>query len=206
MGDRKDIRGKYANNTKEVQMKTIASSQWLRTYYFTRAAVAATWVGAALTIGKSMPPVSTALLIAYPAWDAAANLIDARQCGGLSANPSQLFNLLVSVITTAAVIWSLGYSSHAVLVVLGVWATLSGLLQLATGVRRWRTGAQWAMILSGAQSALAGGFIIKRAADIAAPAASDIAAYAAFGGFYFFVSAIWLTVLMARSSSTERTA
>ncbi|MCJ2138637.1 DUF308 domain-containing protein [Methylobacterium sp. E-066] len=187
-------------------MQETASSEWLRTYYFTRAAVAAAWVGAALTIGKSMPPVSIALLIAYPAWDAAANLIDARRSGGLKANPSQQLNFLVSLLTTAAVIWSVGYSSHTVLVVFGVWATLSGLLQLATGVRRWRTGAQWAMVLSGAQSALAGGFIIKRAADIAAPAASDIAAYATFGGFYFLVSAIWLTVLMARSSSTERTA
>ena len=46
-------------------------------------------------------------------------------------------------------------------IIFGAWAILSGLLQLGTAVRRWkRFGAQWAMVLSGGQSALAGGFFI----------------------------------------------
>ena len=62
---------------------------------------------------------------------------------------------------TAATISVLIEDLHAVLAVFGAWAILAGLLQFATGLRRWRSyGAQWSMILSGAQSALAGGFFI----------------------------------------------
>jgi uncharacterized membrane protein HdeD (DUF308 family) len=93
-----------------------------------------------------------------------------------------------------------------VLAVFGAWATLSGLLQLATGVRRWAAGGQWAMVLSGAQSALAGVFFIKRSLAEPIPGIKDIAPYAAFGAFYFFVSTVWLTVRMARTASVERTA
>ncbi len=44
------------------------------------------------------------------------------------------------------------------------WAILSPLFQLITGRsgRQKSYGAQWAMILSGAQSALAGTFFLKR--------------------------------------------
>jgi len=82
---------------------------------------------------------------------------------------------------------------NAVLGVFGAWAILAGLLQLATGVQRWKSfGAQWAMILSGAQSALAGGFFISRSLGNAVPGIADIAPYAAFGAFYFAASALWL--------------
>ena len=85
--------------------------------------------------------------------------------------------------------------THAVLAVFGLWAILSGLLQLYTGFRRWRSyGAQWTMILSGAQSALAGGFMIHQSLGTVPPGILDVAPYAAFGAFYFLVSAVWLTV------------
>lgn len=173
--------------------------RWLKNYYFTRAGVAVAWVAAAFAVGASMPPIAAALLLAYPAWDAIANIGDAQRSGGLIANPSQALNAAVSVITTVAVLIALGQSLHAVLAVFGVWASLAGLFQLITGVRRWRTGAQWAMILSGAQSMLAGGFFIKQAMGAATPGITDIAPYAAFGAFYFLVSAVWLTVALARN-------
>jgi hypothetical protein len=66
-------------------------------------------------------------------------------------------------------------------------------------VRRWKAyGAQWAMALSGLQSAIAGAVFLKRAAAAAAPNATSIAPYVLFGAFYFLVSAIWLTVTQAR--------
>ncbi|PXW51429.1 short repeat uncharacterized protein DUF308 [Methylobacterium sp. B4] len=92
------------------------------------------------------------------------------------------------------------------LAVFGVWAILSGLLQLATGVRRWNAGAQWAMALSGAQSALAGTYFIFKANGASTPGITDIAPYAAFGAFYFLVSAVWLTVAQARKGATQRIA
>lgn len=175
-----------------------AASRWLISYYFTRAGVSIAWVTAAFTFGRGMPPIAAALLIAYPAWDAIANLVDAQRSGGLKANRSQALNVAVSTVTTIAVAIALGQSLHAVLAVFGAWAILSGLFQLATGVRRWNTGAQWAMVLSGAQSALAGGFFIKQATGAATPGITDIAPYAAFGAFYFLISAIWLSVKLSR--------
>ncbi|MEI9429791.1 DUF308 domain-containing protein [Mesorhizobium sp. Cs1299R1N3] len=175
-----------------------AASQWLKSYYFLRAGFSVAWVAAAFTLGKGAPPVAALLLVAYPAWDAIANSLDARRSGGLKANPSQALNAAVSTITAIAVLIALGQGPHAVLAVFGAWAILSGLFQLATGVRRWRAGAQWAMVLSGAQSALAGGFFIKQAIGAATPGITDIAPYAAFGAFYFLVSAVWLIVMQAR--------
>jgi uncharacterized membrane protein HdeD (DUF308 family) len=176
-----------------------AGNKWLKSYYFTRAAVSVVWVAAAFTVGKSMPVVAGVLLLVYPAWDAAANLVDAQRNGGLKRNPTQALNTVVSAITTVAVAIALGMSMNAVLGVFGIWAALSGLLQLATGIRRWKSyGAQWAMILSGAQSVLAGVFFFKQANAPEAPSITDIAPYAAFGAFYFLVSAMWLTVSDAR--------
>jgi hypothetical protein len=181
------------------------SSRWLSSYYVLRAGVSVGWVAAAFTIGKAMPPAAAALLVAYPAWDAVANLIDARRTGGLAANPSQALNAAASAVVAVAVAVALGSGLHAVLAVFGVWAILSGLLQLATGVRRWRAGAQGAMVLSGAQSALAGTHFIVKANGAVTPGITDIAPYAAFGAFYFLVSAVWLTVARARQGVTERT-
>ena len=94
---------------------------------------------------------------------------------------------------------ALGEGMNAVLGVFGVWAGLAGILQLATAVRRWKSvGAQWAMILSGAQSALAGGFFLKQSFGAATPGITDIAPYAAFGAFYFLVSAVLLTISSRR--------
>lgn len=169
--------------------------RWLKPYYFWRAAFSVLWVAAAFTVGKSIPVLAALLLLVYPAWDAAANFVDAQRNGGLKRNRSQAFNMIASSATAAAVAIALGMSMNAVLGVFGVWAILAGAFQLATGVRRWKThAAQWAMILSGAQSMLAGVFFIRRASGTTAPSVADIAPYAAFGAFYFLVSALWLMV------------
>jgi uncharacterized membrane protein HdeD (DUF308 family) len=177
----------------------VAARQWLQSYYLLRAAVSGVWVAAAFMFGTTATVVAAALLVVYPAWDAAANLIDARQHGGLKRNPTQAVNAVVSAVTTAAVAAALTMSMNAVLAVFGVWATVAGLLQLATGVRRWKSyGAQWAMILSGAQSGLVGVLFLKQASAPATPSIADIAPYAGFGAFYFLVSAVWLLASDAR--------
>jgi hypothetical protein len=172
--------------------------RWLQTYYFIRAGVTVVWIAAALTIGARVPPIATALLLAYPAWDAIANIGDAQRSGGLMNNPSQALNAAISIITTIAVFIAFASGPHAVIAVFGVWAMLSGLAQLVTGIRRWNAGGQWAMILSGLQSTLAGTFFIKLATGTGHPGITDIVPYAAFGAFYFLVSALWLTVRSAR--------
>ena len=53
--------------------------------------------------------------------------------------------------------------------------------------------------LGGAQSALAGTHFVVKAGGPEAPDITGVAPYAAFGAFYFLVSAIWLTVREARA-------
>ena len=177
---------------------TLASTQhkpqeaWLTTYYFTRAAFSLAWLLAAVKVAPHSS-ASAILLIAYPAWDALANLVDGKRSGGFKANPTQALNGLVSLAVAAAVALSLP-DMHRVLAVFGVWAILSGILQLATGARRWkRHGAQWPMLLSGAQSALAGGFFVVQSSGAAEPSVAGIAGYAGFGALYFLLSALTLS-------------
>jgi len=177
------------------QSRAASSNGWLKSYYYLRFAVSAAWVAAAFTVAKSSLPLAAAMLVAYPAWDALANYIDARRTGGLSRNKSQLLNFVVSIVTAIAIAIALGHSMNAVLSVYGVWAVVAGVLQLLTALRRWKTnGAQWAMILSGAQSALAGVFFVKMAGGTEIIGITNVAPYAAFGAFYFLVSALWLSV------------
>ena len=179
-----------------------SSSRWLRRYYFTRFAVSAAWVALAVFVATTAPVLAAIMLVGYPAWDALANFIDAQRHGGLDRNRTQLLNLIASSITAVAVVIALGDSMNSVLRVFGIWAVLAGLLQLATAVGRWKSyGAQWAMILSGAQSALAGVFFVTMAGRAASVGIIDVAPYAAFGAFYFLISAIWLTWSEARKNA-----
>lgn len=188
-------------NTQTFQQAVLPNPvRWLQAYYFTRAGVSIAWVAAAFTFGANVPPIAATLLLAYPAWDAIANIVDAHSSGGFKDNPSQALNVAVSIVTTVGVMVALAHSMHAVLAVFGVWAIVSGLLQLITAVRRRKAGAQWAMILSGAQSMFAGGFFVSLSVGEASPGIKDIAPYAAFGAFYFLISAVLLTVKITRGA------
>jgi uncharacterized membrane protein HdeD (DUF308 family) len=171
------------------------SSGWLKRYYIARFLFSTAWVALAFTVAKDSPAIAAVMLVIYPVWDALANLVDGQRSGGLARNKTQLLNFIVSGLTALAVGATLGRSMGAVVEVFGVWAALSGLLQVATAVRRWKSfGAQWAMILSGAQSALAGVLFVHRAGTPDISALTTVAPYAAVGAFYFLVSGIWLIV------------
>jgi uncharacterized membrane protein HdeD (DUF308 family) len=171
----------------------------LRNFYFLRAGVALVWVALAFLLASAPSPVAGLLLVLYPAWDALANVIDARRSGGLQANPGQKFNALTSIVTAAcmAVGFALRGNAGGVLV-FGVWAFLAGLFQLAVGIRRRKLGGQAFMMISGAQSALAGVFFVAKSFGVA-PTIAELAPYAAFGGFYFLLSALWLTFKRQRA-------
>jgi hypothetical protein len=178
------------------------NTDWLKTYYYLRFAVSTVWVALAFTLGRDAPALAGVMLVAYPAWDAIANYLDASRSGGLARNKSQMLNFAVSIVTAVAVAATLSQGMHAVLQIFGVWAALAGLFQLVTGARRWKLyGAQWAMILSGAQSGLAAAHMLGKAAGDAPVGIIDIAPYAAFGAFYFLVSAVSLTISDIRRRS-----
>ncbi len=177
---------------------TATQEGWLKPYYYTRAAFSIAWIGLAAAFGTGFPSLAAALLILYPAWDALANLADGRRSGGILSNRSQAINVLVSLAVTAAIAAALP-DMHRVLAVFGAWAILSGLLQLGAALRRRRhNGAQWAMILSGAQSALAGAVFIHQAGGQATPSIATVIGYAGFGAFYFLVSALALSIKARR--------
>ena len=208
--DPRPIKRTSTNNKKETDMKlgnTPSASNadaWLKHYYFTRFVVSALWAIAALTIARNNFDLAAIMLVAYPLWDALANYLDAQRSGGLIANKSQMINFTISIITALAVTIALTQSMNNVLFVFGTWAVVAGLLQVATGVRRWKSAdAQWAMILSGAQSALAGSFFIYRAGILTNIGIGDVAGYAAFGAFYFLVSVVWLVITDFRRSSVR---
>ncbi len=155
----------------------------------------------ALTDAKNVPTVAGIMLVAYPAWDAIANLDDDPHEGGNGRSKTQSLNVIVSAIAAVGVAVALGDSFKSVLVVFGVWAGFAGLLQFAAAARRWKAyGAEWAMILSGVQSTLAGFFIAITAGANEQRGFATITAYAAFGALYFLVAALWLTVKDARNN------
>jgi hypothetical protein len=179
-------------NDMQTQADRASQQGWLLTYYFTRALFSIAWVLAALILARHSQRLAAVLLVVYPAWDALANLADGARSGGLSNNRTQSINAVVSLAVAAAVAGAAG-DMHRVLGVFGAWAILSGILQFGTAWRRRKTyGAQWAMILSGAQSALAGAIFIAQARMPAEPSITTIAGYAGFGAFYFLLSAVSL--------------
>lgn len=174
--------------------------QWLKRYYYARALFSIVWVTIAFAAGIKVPAIAALLLVVYPAWDAFANWMDAGRSGGLAQNSTQRINFWVSSVTAVAVAAAWSSGMNAVVAIVGAWAALSGLLQLSTAVRRWKNhGAQWAMILSGAQSALAGGVFIAQSRMDTPPSIANIAGYAGFGALYFLISGISLTVSHVRS-------
>lgn len=180
--------------------------RWLKHFYFTRAAFSIVWVALALSIGQHVAAPGAALLIVYPLWDALANYMDMSRSGGMRGNMTQVFNVVASVAIAIAVTVVLRVNASWVLDVFGVWAVLSGLLQLATAVRRRkRLGAQWAMILSGGQSALAGAFFIAQAHASMPAAIVKVAGYAGVGAIYFLVSALWLSAGQLRRKLASTT-
>ncbi|MBR1176140.1 DUF308 domain-containing protein [Bradyrhizobium sp. KB893862 SZCCT0404] len=179
----------------QLDLVRVGRERWLKQYYFLRAAFSVAWVVAAIAAGRSSAAIAGVLLVLYPAWDAAANLVDGLRSGGLNQNRTQALNVVASLVTAVGVLLALQMNMNLVLGVFGAWAILAGLLQLGTAVRRWKSyGAQWAMVLSGGQSALAGGFFVFQATTPMSPSIATVTGYAGVGALYFLVSAIWLTV------------
>jgi uncharacterized membrane protein HdeD (DUF308 family) len=169
------------------------SSQSLRNFYGLRAVIAFAWVALAAVAGTRSPVAGALFLGAYAAWDAVANVIDGQRSGGLARNPGQLVNTLISAAAALGMAAGVVAGLKLSVSVFGAWALIAGLLQLAVGLRRRGAAkGQLFMILSGAQSALAGGFFLKLGLSGAGDL-SKLIPYAAFGGFYFALAALALS-------------
>ena len=171
-----------------VSVNKVQTAKALRSLYLIRASFSILWVIFVAALSKSSFTASFILLLIYPLWDVAGTLADIRINKGDSVLP-QYVNLFISAITSIAVAVALKAGVPQALVVFGIWAILTGLIQLVLGIRRRRTlGAQWPMIISGGQSVIGGTSFILLAHD-PAMGITSLAGYAAFGAFYYLLAA-----------------
>jgi uncharacterized membrane protein HdeD (DUF308 family) len=183
---------------------TATTSSGLRSLHLIRVAFSLIWVALVFTTSASLvstdePTVIAAvLLVVYPLWDAIATLIERRLAGTGSTNSVSTINMGLGLAATAGMIVAVFSTIGTALLVFGVWALLSGAIQLVVAIRRRRTvGAQWPMAISGGQSVLAGATIAATSAS-ATSNLSTVAGYSAFGAFWFLVSVIALSIRSRR--------
>jgi uncharacterized membrane protein HdeD (DUF308 family) len=170
----------------------------LRTLYFVRAVVSVVWVtlvfllASTVTTGTRPTVIAVVLLTIYPAWDAVATFFDARATVGATSHLPQYINIALGLIAAAGVLIAIGSGLTPALIVFGIWASLSGAVQLYLALRRRRPiGGQWPMIISGGLSVLAGiSFIVTSGAP--KTSLTTLAGYSAFGAFWYLVGALLL--------------
>jgi uncharacterized membrane protein HdeD (DUF308 family) len=161
----------------------------LRTLYFVRAAFSTIWVILVAVFARTHVTVASTLFIIYPAWDAIATYLDIRVSSPAVSKTPQYANAAISIATTVGVALALQKGVPEALIVFGVWAILTGVIQLLLALRRKKQyGGQWPMIISGGQSMIGGSsFIIL--AHAPTMGINSLAGYAAFGALYFLLAA-----------------
>lgn len=165
------------------------NTRTLRTLYYVRFGFALVWAGLLAVTASALTPVSITLLVIYPLFDAAAAVIDFRSSGTARPRAPLYVNMALSLITAIGLAVAVPSGIPGVLRVWGVWAITAGIVQLIIAILRHRLGGQWAMIISGAISAVAGtSFILQSGGPNAT--LLTLAAYATLGGIFFLISAI----------------
>jgi uncharacterized membrane protein HdeD (DUF308 family) len=172
----------------------------LRSLHLIRAVFSLIWVALVVTTSASLvstdkPTVIAAvLLVIYPLWDVIATLLERHLAGSGSTNHVTTVNMALGLAATIGMIIAVFSTIGTALLVFGIWALLSGAIQLVVAVQRRRTvGAQWPMIISGGLSVLAGATFAAMSAS-ATSSLSTLAGYSAFGAFWFLVSGIALSI------------
>lgn len=171
-------------------VSALQTARALRSLYFTRVIFSVIWVTLVSVFAKTNITIAEILFIIYPVWDVIATFIDIKANPPQTSKMPQYVNVGIGVLTTIGVILALQKGVPDALIVFGVWAIVTGLIQLVLGLRRRKElGGQWPMIISGGQSVLAGGSFIWMAHNPAMGIA-NLAGYSAFGAFYFLLAAI----------------
>ena len=185
-----------------VNGQAVETSKSLRNLYFIRTAFSVVWVILIALFAKTSFEIASVLLVIYPAWDVVGTFLDIRANKASPSKTPQYVNIAISSITTVAVVIALQKGVPESIMVFGIWAIGTGLIQLILGLsRRKFLGGQWPMILSGGQSVLAGAFIFISASDPTKGIAS-LGGYSAFGAFYYLLAAIRLSKTL-KSSAAE---
>ena len=171
--------------------ETAETSNGLRRLYYARFAFAVVWAGLFAVTASDLHPVSTVLLVLYPLVDLAAAAYDVRSSAATRPRRSLHLNMALSLVTAIALAVAATSGVPSVLRVWGAWAIAAGAVQVVVALKRMRLGGQWAMVLSGGISVLAGTAFVLMAAGADASLTS-LAGYATLGGVFFLVSAVRL--------------
>jgi uncharacterized membrane protein HdeD (DUF308 family) len=186
-----------------VDAQSVETAISLRKLYFTRAAFSVIWVILVLFFAKASINIASILLIIYPAWDVAGTFFDIRANSNHGSKTPQYVNALISSITTVAVAIALQKGVPDALIVFGVWAIGTGLIQFILGLRRKKfLEGQWPMIISGGQSVIGGTANIILAHDVTR-GISSLGTYVAFGAFYYLLAAFRLSKTINREALTK---
>jgi hypothetical protein len=164
----------------------------LRLLYLVRGAFAVVWAVAFIVAGNQLDAVTIALLIVYPAVDVMSSGYDAVTHRATGPATMQWVNAVISTVALIGLVVASTQDNGWVLHAFGAWATISGVIQLIVAVRRRQQfGAQWAMLISGGLSTLAGiAFNVMAGAD--QPQLSTLGGYALLGGIFFLVNSFLL--------------
>ncbi|MFE7407720.1 hypothetical protein [Isoptericola sp. NPDC057559] len=168
-----------------------ATASALRNLYLVRFGFAVVWAVLLFLTAATVGPVSATLLVLYPLFDVAAAVVDLRASKAARPAVGLRVNVVLSLLAAVGLGVAVTSGIPAVLRVWGAWAIAAGLVQLVVAVRRRGLGGQWAMILSGGISVLAGGGFVMMAGGPDA-ALTPLAGYATLGGIFFLVSALRL--------------
>ncbi|WP_235875172.1 hypothetical protein [Saccharopolyspora aridisoli] len=169
----------------------VGGTESLRTLYFVRSGFAVAWAVLTVVLAETLSPGVVALLVIYPLFDVAAAVADFRSSGAARPRAPLFLNMGLSLLAAIGLAFAGSSGIPGVLRVWGLWAITAGIVQLIVAVLRHRLGGQWAMILSGGISVIAGvGFVIM--AGKPNPSLTSIAGYATLGGIFFLISAIRL--------------
>lgn len=181
----------FQKNT-AIDGQAIETAKSLRMLYFIRASFSIIWVILVALLAKTSFGIACTLLVIYPAWDVIGTFLDIRANQGTTSKMPQYINAVISTVTTVAVGLALQKGVPEALMVFGAWAILTGLIQLILGLRRRKLlGGQWPMIISGGQSIIGGTSFIVLAHD-PTMGITSLAGYAAFGAFYYLLTAFRL--------------
>lgn len=177
--------------TAAISDQNTTSAPALRRLYFVRFAFAVIWAVLMVVLGSHLTIGAKALLVLYPLFDVAAAVFDARSARATRSTRALYVNIAISSATAIGLAVADASGIADVLRVWGAWAIAAGLVQLVVGLLRRSMGGQWAMILSGGISVLAGASFVADASKTA-PSLGVLAGYATLGGVFFLISALRL--------------
>jgi hypothetical protein len=184
---------------------SINATRSLRNLYFVRTVFQVLWAATVITTARTQPLIGTVLFVLYPLWDVACTVYDLKtssQSG--STHTSQMINVYMGVAAAIGIGLTVFSKPTYAVAVFGAWAFGAGVLQLIAGLirRKQELGGQWAMILSGAQSTIAGvAYFIGGLHD--KRHIKDVGGYATFGAVYFLIGGILLVRKLSKLSMME---